>query len=92
MKFSAISVDVSKEAFGVNRNRIQDIGKILNVINLVHVYLFCNTGNEYPAVVEFAPYQKVPIVARKVDHRENTLDDGRYAQQLDSKWVKCACT
>ena len=52
------------------------------------LFSYCSSGNEYPAVVEFAPYQKVPIVARKVDHRENTLDDGKYAQQLDANLEK----
>ena len=56
------------------------------------LFSYCSSGNEYPAVVEFAPYQKVPIVARKVDHRENTLDDGKYVQQLDSNLEKYACT
>lgn len=52
------------------------------------LFSYCSPGNEYPAVVEFAPYQKVPIVARKVDHRENTLDDGRYAPTTRRKFGK----
>ncbi|XP_067935733.1 regulator of nonsense transcripts 3A-like [Watersipora subatra] len=38
-------------------------------------YVFVDSrGTEYPAVVEYAPYQKIPLNHRK-DHRENTLDD-----------------
>jgi regulator of nonsense transcripts 3 len=32
-------------------------------------------GNEYQAVVEFAPYQKVPS-APKNDNRKGTIEDG----------------
>ncbi len=38
-------------------------------------------GNEYQAVVEFAPYQKVPS-APKSDNRQGTVDDGSYCFAL----------
>ncbi|KAF6037429.1 hypothetical protein EB796_004251 [Bugula neritina] len=52
-------------------------------------YVFVDTrGNEYPAVVEFAPYQKIPLKARKLDHRENTLDEDadykKFLEQLEN--------
>ena len=36
-------------------------------------------GNEFQAVVEFAPYQKVPSEKKKVDVRAGTIEKGAYA-------------
>jgi regulator of nonsense transcripts 3 len=33
-------------------------------------------GNESRAVVEFAPYQKLPLEKKKVDNRNATIDQG----------------
>jgi hypothetical protein len=33
-------------------------------------------GNESQAVVEFAPYQKLPLEKKKVDARNATIDQG----------------
>jgi len=33
-------------------------------------------GNESQAVVEFAPYQKLPLEKKKVDSRNATIDQG----------------
>ena len=37
-----------------------------------------SSGDEYQAVVEFAPVQKTPFKAKsKVDARQGTIDDGK---------------
>lgn len=41
-------------------------------------------GNESQAIVEFAPFQKVPAEKKKVDARNNTIDKGeKQGQTLD---------
>lgn len=37
-------------------------------------------GNESTAVVEFAPYQKIPTEKKKVDSRLNTIEKGMSKQ------------
>lgn len=39
------------------------------------------SGNESHAVVEFAPFQKVPAEKKKVDARNNTIDKGELRGQ-----------
>lgn len=39
-------------------------------------------GNESHALVEFAPFQKVPIEKKKVDARNNTIDQGETGGSL----------
>jgi regulator of nonsense transcripts 3 len=43
-------------------------------------------GNESQAVVEFAPYQKLPLEKKKVDARNATIDQGmfQYPPRLSS--------
>ena len=36
------------------------------------------TGNESHALVEYAPFQKVPTEKKKIDARNNTIDKGRW--------------
>lgn len=36
-------------------------------------------GNISQAVVEFAPYQRIPVAPPKVDSRQGTIDDGALA-------------
>lgn len=33
-------------------------------------------GNEFQAVVEFAPYQKIPLEKKKADSRNGTIEKG----------------
>jgi len=54
------------------------IGKVCGFISCLAVldWRFIRwIGNEYQAVVEFAPYQKVPSAAKN-DNRQGTIDDG----------------
>jgi len=37
---------------------------------------FSTKGNESQAVVEFAPYQKLPLEKKKVDSRNATIEQG----------------
>ena len=37
---------------------------------------YVTQGNESQAVVEFAPYQKLPLEKKKVDARNATIDQG----------------
>ena len=38
---------------------------------------YANSGNESRAVVEFAPYQKIPpLEKKKMDNRNNTIEKG----------------
>ena len=39
-------------------------------------------GNEFQAVVEFAPYQKVPSEKKKVDVRAGTIEKGVFAARF----------
>lgn len=51
----------------------------------------CVTGSEYPAVVEFAPFQRLPKkrVGRKKDPKMGTLEqDPAYISFLESKAAK----
>ena len=56
------------------------------------MYLFV-LGNEYPAVVEFAPFQRLPKkrLGRKKDAKMGTLEqDPAYVSFLESREAKTA--
>jgi Smg-4/UPF3 family len=44
--------------------------------NLKTVFRSCFVGNESYAIVEFAPYQKVPSEKKKPDARNATIEKG----------------
>lgn len=50
----------------------------------------CLSGNESQAVVEFAPYQKVPTEKKKADARNATIEKGNlYHLQIDLLFTVC---
>jgi len=44
------------------------------------IFLFSLSGNEYPAIVEFAPFQRIPKLRsnRKKDPRAGTIENDPY--------------
>ena len=47
-------------------------------MSVISILMFvCPLGNEYPAIVEFAPFQKIPKKkAKKADARQGTIENG----------------
>lgn len=38
--------------------------------------MICAVGNEYRAVVEFSPFQKIPKEHKPADSRQGTIESG----------------
>jgi regulator of nonsense transcripts 3 len=38
--------------------------------------MICDVGNEYRAVVEFSPFQKIPKEHKPADSRQGTIESG----------------
>lgn len=53
------------------------------MFNIIFVLYFFHLGQEYPAVVEFAPFQKVSKKKlKKKDAKAGTIEEGVYILNL----------